>query len=204
MQANSTNLEQLTKEGKSIREISSICNMSETGIRYRLKKFGIKTKYQSFAERRTWTDEELREAVASSFTKSEVMRKLGLTVRPGNHGTITKHIKRLNLDTTHMTGRAHGTSVSPVKRKLEDVLVENSDYSRHALKKRLLKEGLLKNKCAKCGIKEWNNKSLIMVLDHINGINNDNRIENLRMLCPNCNSQTSTFCRNKPVVSEKD
>ena len=62
-----------------------------------------------------------------------------------------------------------------------------------------MKSGILKNKCSICGLDgKWNDKKLIMVLDHINGINNDNRKENLRMLCPNCNSQQPTFAgRNK-------
>lgn len=78
--------------------------------------------------------------------------------------------------------------------KLEEVLVENSTYHRGCLKRRLINEGVLENKCDICGLlPKWNNKLLVMVIDHINGINNDNRIENLRLLCPNCNSQTDTF-----------
>jgi len=77
---------------------------------------------------------------------------------------------------------------------LEKILVENSSFSRSHLKKRLIKNGLLEKKCQICGMEPtWNNNPLSLVLDHINGVNNDNRIENLRLLCPNCNSQTSTF-----------
>ena len=65
------------------------------------------------------------------------------------------------------------------------------------LKKRLLAEGLLKNKCSACGVPDsWNRKPLVLELDHINGNSKDHRLENLRILCPNCQSQTSTF-RNK-------
>lgn len=77
-----------------------------------------------------------------------------------------------------------------------EILTINSRCTRHNLKNRLLSEGLLKNECSECSLSEkWNGKEIKMVLDHINGVNNDNRIENLRMLCPNCNSQQSTFCR---------
>ena len=79
-------------------------------------------------------------------------------------------------------------------------MTENSTYSRNHLKKRLIKNGILENKCDICGLlPEWQEQKLVMVLDHINGIRNDNRKENLRLLCPNCNSQQSTFAgkRNK-------
>jgi len=85
---------------------------------------------------------------------------------------------------------------------LEERLCENSTYSRKQLKKRLIASGILKNVCAECGqLPEWNGKPLVLRLDHINGVNDDNRIENLRILCPHCDSQTSTFCgRNKKTV----
>lgn len=77
---------------------------------------------------------------------------------------------------------------------LEEVLVENSTYSRYNLKKRLLKAGFMPYVCGECGRgPEWNGKPLTLVLDHKNGVNNDNRAENLRYLCPNCNSQMPTF-----------
>ena len=83
-----------------------------------------------------------------------------------------------------------------LKRKIEtkDILVENSTYARHNLKRRLLKENLLQYVCSCCGNKgEYNNIPLVLQLDHINGVNNDHRIENLRFLCPNCHSQQDTY-----------
>jgi Zn finger protein HypA/HybF involved in hydrogenase expression len=74
------------------------------------------------------------------------------------------------------------------------VLVEHSDYNRQNLKMRLIAEGILPNKCDRCGAQpEWMGEPLTLVLDHINGVWDDNRRENLRLLCPNCNSQTATF-----------
>jgi len=65
--------------------------------------------------------------------------------------------------------------------------------NRTHLKTRLLEAGLLQNRCQECGLSEWRGKRLSIQIDHINGIKNDNRLENLRMLCPNCHSQTETF-----------
>lgn len=79
-------------------------------------------------------------------------------------------------------------------RPFEEILVENSSYSdSKGLKKRLIKANMIQNKCEWCGIgPEWNNKPLTLQLDHINGIHDDNRRENLRLLCPNCHTQTET------------
>lgn len=83
---------------------------------------------------------------------------------------------------------------------LENILVVGSNYNRGQLKKRLIEAGLLDNKCSECGsLPEWNGKFLSLQLDHINGVFNDNRFENLRLLCPNCHSQTPTFAgKNRP------
>jgi Zn finger protein HypA/HybF involved in hydrogenase expression len=80
------------------------------------------------------------------------------------------------------------------KKSLDEVLIENSFYCKVHLKRRLIENGRLKNSCYVCGLSpEWNGSKLVLVMDHINGVNSDNRIENLRLLCPNCNSQQSTF-----------
>jgi hypothetical protein len=108
----------------------------------------------------------------------------------------------LALDTSHFTeqghlrGKRHGWSRQV---PLEHILVEDSDYlSLRCLKKRLLAAGLLELHCKLCGLVEWQGRPLSLVLDHINGNPRDHRLLNLRLLCPNCNSQTPTFAgRNK-------
>ena len=76
----------------------------------------------------------------------------------------------------------------------EDVFVENSSYARHRLKGRILKGNMLPYECSICSMPPvWNGKPMSLVLDHINGVNNDNRLENLRFVCHNCDSQLPTY-----------
>jgi endogenous inhibitor of DNA gyrase (YacG/DUF329 family) len=75
------------------------------------------------------------------------------------------------------------------------VLVENSAYNRFNLKRRLLDSGLLEARCELCGQDEhWRGRRMSLVIDHINGVSNDNRLENLRMVCPNCAAMLDTHC----------
>ena len=76
----------------------------------------------------------------------------------------------------------------------EDVFVENSTYARHRLKQRIIKQNMIPYVCVCCGTgPEWMGKPMPLILDHINGVNNDNRLENLRFVCSNCDSQLPTY-----------
>lgn len=76
----------------------------------------------------------------------------------------------------------------------EQVFVENSTYARHNIKRRIIQKKLLSYMCSECGLGDsWNGKSISLQLDHINGVNNDHRISNLRFLCPNCHTQQDTY-----------
>ena len=152
---------------------------------------------------RKYTDEQLISVIKESYSIRQVLKKLGKSLQGGgSYYQIHNDIKRLNIDTTHFTGKGYLKGKTHTYNKpinLEKILVKNSNYCRTHLKRRLLKNNILHNKCSICGLNSiWNNIPITMVLDHINGINNDNRLENLRMVCPNCNSQLETFAgRNK-------
>lgn len=81
--------------------------------------------------------------------------------------------------------------VRPRQWPIARILTESR--SRYTVKRRLLDAGLLRNVCDGCGISEWLGAPICIQIDHRNGISNDHRLENLRMLCPNCHSQTETY-----------
>ena len=91
------------------------------------------------------------------------------------------------------------------KTPLDDILVKNSTFSRSQLKIRLYNEGLLERKCCLCGQdEEWNGMKISLILDHINGVHNDNRIDNLQIVCPNCNAGLDTFAgRNTKIIKKE-
>ena len=121
---------------------------------------------------------------------------MGIKNRGNNYKTIHKYIKKYNIDTSHFNSNAikinklHRFNKIPT----EKILVENSTYvSTSTLKNRLYKEGLKIRICELCGQnEEWHDNHMSLILDHINGIPTDNRIENLRIVCPNCNATLST------------
>jgi hypothetical protein len=133
-----------------------------------------------------FTDEELRQA----YDQNPALGHLAAHFRVPNI-TIFRRAQRLGLEFKNGGVRTKFT--------LDDILAgKHPQYNTLKLKIRLLEEGIKKNECEVCGISEWLGKPLVIQLDHINGIPSDHRLENLQMVCPNCHSQTETFCgRNK-------
>lgn len=137
-----------------------------------------------------WEKSAVEDAVKKSFSYRETLRNLGINLSGNNSETLKRKIKEYQIDTSHFTFHA-----KPSRQKdIQEYLVENSTIHSFKLKERLIKYGLKINKCEICGSDSWMGKPLYCQLHHINGINTDNRIENLQILCPNCHSQTENYC----------
>ena len=153
------------------------------------------------------SDEQFVELLKKSSTISEVLFKLGYTVKGNSWGysQVKRRMDDLNLDYSIFKGKSAVIKITKLNNvRKEDILKENCKHQRTVLRRYVIKNNLIPYKCAICGCTEWQGKTLSLELDHINGINNDNRLENLRFLCPNCHSQTSTYgSRNQQVNSSE-
>ena len=144
-----------------------------------------------------FSEAEARAAIAASSSYAETLRKLGMRAAGNNFRTIRKYAEQVWLiPTDHF----HPKLVKPRRIRsvtpLAEILVEGSTYySRGTLKRRLYKEGLKRPVCELCGQGEtWRGRPMGLILDHINGVADDNRLENLQIVCPNCNATLDTFC----------
>ena len=153
------------------------------------------------------SDEQFVELLKKSSTISEVLFKLGYTVKGNSWGysQVKRRMDDLNLDYSIFKGKSAVIKITKLNNvRKEDILKENCKHQRTVLRRYVIKNNLIPYKCAICGCTKWQGKTLSLELDHINGINNDNRLENLRFLCPNCHSQTSTYgSRNQQVNSSE-
>ncbi len=166
---------------------------TKKSIVLRARKLNIKKLYNG-QNILLYKKENLEELIKNSSSFSEIARKVNMS--PANaYTTIKKYAIKFNIDFSHFTGQLqHIKNLSKSKQiPLSEILIENSSYSRKSLKKRLINDGLLKEKCVFCSQENiWFGKRISLILDHINGIRNDNRLENLRLLCPNCNASLET------------
>lgn len=157
--------------------------------------------------KRRWTEDQLRIAVKNSRSIRQVIQSLNLKPAGGNYTQLYKYINELNLNTTHFKGRGWNKGLkgfSFPKFTLKEILVVNSNFQSYKLKNRLFVSNIKSPKCEECG---WAKRSkdgrIPLELDHINGDSRDNRLENLRILCPNCHSLKPTHRGLNRKISKK-
>lgn len=171
-----------------------ILNLRENNVIKEYEKRNIRSIINKISK------EELQDIVNKSSSYKDVLNFLGLKHHGGNGYTLKKRLQEDSIDITELQNRRKSNTknrlftATKANIPLDELLVEKSKVTRYHIKSRLISEGILNNKCYNCGMDPfWDNKPLVLVLDHINGINDDYRKENLRLLCPNCNNQTDTF-----------
>ncbi|MGW1886577.1 HNH endonuclease signature motif containing protein [Streptomyces sp. NPDC001970] len=172
---------------------------SRAYIRQRMKQMGIVASHFE-REGTRWTREILESAVAVSTNMCQVLRHLGIDVVGGQHTHISRRIRALGIDTSHFIAavRTENMRDNRRRRSAEEILVE--DPSTHAKRtpndqlKRAMRDLGVSEHCALCGIEPmWQGQPLPLEVDHIDGNWRNNRVENLRLLCPNCHSTTDTY-----------
>lgn len=145
---------------------------------------------------RSWSEKDIRRVVSTSHSLRQVIVGLNLMPAGGNYDQVKKYIKETGLDVSHFKGRAWNKGLKGLGKpriSLEDILKRNSSYQSFKLKKRLFDAGIKQKKCEECGWAKKNKDGYLpLELDHINGDRHDNRLENLRILCPNCHSLKPT------------
>jgi transposase len=172
---------------------------------------GLHTKFNKKSK------EELLEIIQNSSTWKEVMTKLNYHT---DHFVpqLCKKLDKLQISYEHIIGLVflQRTKTFGISKKhqytLDEILVENSSYSTMPrLLKRLKNERGWEHKCSVCQLTEWNAKPIPLEIDHINGVHSDNRIENIRAICPNCHAQTDNYkgknmkiCKSKPPQPPKE
>jgi hypothetical protein len=169
-------------------------------VKRRIRELGLEASHiQALRKRQrvsACTDGQIAEAVKSSRSLAEVLVKLGFEPGGGRPAALKERIQELRLDTSHFMGQGRQKgSPGPViaARPLAEILVEGRLVKSYWLRLRLIREGLKEARCEICDRSSWNGQPIALELDHINGRRDDNRLKNLRILCPNCHAQTDTY-----------
>lgn len=137
-----------------------------------------------------FTKEELQALAQQSHSYKDLVSLLGYSSKNGNtYKTVKNRIEKYGIDISHFQER-HLTT-----RSEENVFCQDSTATQKVLREWYYKGNYTPYKCAICGIEDWQGKPLVFTLDHINGVNGDNRLENLRWICPNCDRQLPTYSR---------
>ena len=162
----------------------------------KLETWGIEAGHiRQHRQRWSYTDAELVEAINRSKSIAEAIRKLGRVPSTSGYRLFRDAIKRLNLDTSHLTGQgwAAGRRFPGKRTNATWYLGENRHVNSNRLRQALLRDGIKPHACEACGRRYWDGRPIPLELDHANGDRTDNRLKNLKLLCPNCHAFTPTY-----------
>ncbi len=187
-------LEHLVSLGMSQRQMGEAIGVSQTTIRYHLNKHELSTKHDKKKSVIYRTDLGiLKGLVRNSYCYADVLRKLGVHEAQGSrHRSLKARIQKEGIDVSHFDPWKKVREGSTRVFSDEELFTKDSPHCRSSVRGRIRRKNLMPYSCAICGVEKWRGKELSLHLDHINGINNDHRVTNLRFLCPNCHAQTPT------------
>lgn len=175
--------------GRTYRRLEVLC--AERGVELVLKRPTVR---RSQRERLNCiTDAEIRAAFRHSRSLADLLRRVGLVPKGGNYAIMRRRLAEMGLDVCLLPGQRWAAGARLSRRSLSDLLRKGVTCSGPDLVQRLIEAGLMTWECATCCCSEWLGESIPLELDHINGEHDDNRLENLRLLCPNCHALTPTY-----------
>ena len=195
----------LREEGLSYREISRQVNCSKSLVSF----YCNKNNWEKIEKKRKETETyELLvcDLIKESDNINQICKKLGKKPTNTNYAFIKKIINKYNINVSHFT--AEKTDRKCIRYTDDEIFCINSPYTNsNSLKNRLIKNNLKNNKCEICGNTMWNGVNIQLEIHHINGIHNDNRLENIILICPNCHATTENYCgrnkKSKPIIKKE-
>lgn len=141
---------------------------------------------------------EIKQVIANCYSIRAVLQAMNIVPAGGNYRTFQLFVQRHNIDTSHFTGQAHNKNTKGTDRwrgrttTLEQ-MTSNPLTQSFKLKNRLIRDNVFDKRCTSCNLEMWLDNPIPLELDHINGDSSDNRLDNLRLLCPNCHALTPTY-----------
>ena len=145
------------------------------------------------APRFSCSDDDVRAAFAEARSMADLLRRVGLVPRGANYRGMRRRLTQLGLDPSTLQGKSWSKGIPLQRTPLSELLVRGRRCQGPLLIERLLEAGIFERSCEGCELPGWLGEPIPLELDHINGDHDDNRIENIRLLCPNCHAQTDTY-----------